>query len=726
MGGMSTRSSLARAVMLVVLSCLCPQASLGQFPPGWVTGPMLPGEMARSQMYAFVNASLPPLPWFPTLEEWKKYRGDVKARILRRIGADDILAKHKLNFVPKGKILRDDYTIEKIAYESFPGMWVPALVWTPARLNGKAPAMVSISGHNYCNSKGAEHVQARNVNLVQRGFIIVSYDYLGCWERGPKEMCEPGAMGGWEHTNTLFSYTGRTPTAIELLDGIRAIDYLYTRADVDRERIGFTGESGGGNSTYWVSALDERVRLSVPTSAAGSFDQWIRDDLMYDWHQSPNGLRAFADIGTLYALVAPRPLLIQNGKSDLEEFPLGEARRSYEYARRIYELYGAGNRIAFYESPTTHGYQPDKRAALYRWLKRWFFNGQWEFSDEDIPYVLEPLETLRVGLPEKNHTIATLARQWVDDLPHEAPLPRDIEEAREFQARKRRDLEPLLARWVSNEAPPLIYSQRDNYSSDSYRGQGVRLQVDDQLLIPAVFVRRNDERRFETIIVMGRKHAASPEASALASLGYALFFIDVRGTGEMSWGGGRTSNFADFVGRPAVGMWAEDVHKAVNYLVDRPDVGKVAILGYDLMGKVALYAAAMDPRIAAALVSTDSLSYRQDATSGMTHVFADVPRILTWGDTQHLAALVAPRPLGILRAGVPASVNSEGAAYVAPLPRFGPESSFAGAQAVADHYQWTRRYYDLLGASSNFSPGMSYTDLGPAVVGWFKRNFPPK
>lgn len=714
--------SITRAVLLLLSS----SGSWGQFPGAWVTRPLLPAETSRSQMHAFVNAGIPPLPKFSTLDEWEVYRTETRRRILRLIGVDDILAKHKLNFVRKGKIERDGYTIEKIAYESFPGMWVSALAWTPAGQRGKAPAMVSISGHNHCNSKGAEHVQARNVNLVRRGFVVISYDYLGCWERGPKEMCEPGGMTGWEHTNTVFSYSGRTHTAIEVLDGMRAIDYLYSRDDVDRERIGFTGESGGGNNTYWVSAMDERVKLSVPTAAAGSFDQWIKDDLMYDWHQTPNGLRAFADIGTLYALIAPRPLLIPNGTFDLEEFPMLEARRSYEYARKIYELYGAGDRIAFYESPTLHGYQADKRAALYRWLKRWFVSGQSSFPEEDLPYTVEPLEVLRVGLPENNRTIATLARQWVDELPVEQPLPRSVKEAAEFQTRKRGELESLLARRITNGVPPLIFSQRDIFSSSSYRGNSVRLRVEEQLLIPAAFVRGNEERKFNTIIVVGRRQAASPEAAALASLGYGLFFIDVRGTGEMHWGGGRTSNFADFVGRPPIGMWAEDIHKAVNYLAARPDVGRIAILGYDLMGKVALYAAALDPRIDAALVSTDSLSYRQDATSGMTHVFADVPRILTWGDTQHLAALVAPRPLGILRAGVPVSTNYERPGYAAPLPAFAPVSSFQSPQAVASHYEWTRRYYGLFDASQKFSTGMSYTDLAPVVAKWFMRNFPAK
>jgi hypothetical protein len=191
----------------------------------------------------------------------------------------------------------------------------------------------------------------------------------------------------------------------------------------------------------------------------------------------------------------------------------------------------------------------------------------------------------------------------------------------------------------------------------------------------------------------------------------------------MNWGGGRTSNFADFVGRPAIGMWAEDIYKVTTYLLSRPDVARVAVLGYDMMGKVALYAAAIDTRISAALVSTDSLSYLQDATSGLTHVFADVPRILTWGDTQHVAALVAPRPLGILRAGVPKSLNAELPAYVPPLPRLGPESSFTDSASLTKHYEWTRRFYELFGAGDAFSTGMPYDEVGPSVTQWFQKHY---
>ncbi|HWB98077.1 MAG TPA: acetylxylan esterase, partial [Bryobacteraceae bacterium] len=279
-------------------------------PPGeWFTNPILQAQERQSAMYAYVSRNIPPLPRFQTLEAWQSYKPKLRSRLLRLLGIDDILAQNQLRVVRQGRIDRDTYTIEKIRYESYPGMWVSALVWSPKRVTGKAPAAVSISGHTYCESKAADYVQQRNYNLVRRGFIVVSYDYFGCGDRGIPAACQPGGWGGFDHLNSLFSYTRRTPTGIEALDGIRAVDYLYSRPDVDRTRILFTGESGGGNNTYWASALDERVTLSVPVSSGGAFSQWIKADLNYDWHQRPPGLRAVADIGSLYALIAPRPLL---------------------------------------------------------------------------------------------------------------------------------------------------------------------------------------------------------------------------------------------------------------------------------------------------------------------------------------------------------------------------------------------------------------------------------
>jgi dienelactone hydrolase len=673
-------------------------------PSAWFTDPLLSEPARRSAMYAFVNENIPPLPRFRSLAEWQRYREDVKPRILRLLGIDDILASHKLRLMRKGTLDRGDFLIEKIAYESYPGIWVPALVWTPRKIVGKAPGAVSISGHLYCESKAADYVQQRNYNLMRRGFVVISYDYFGCGERGRPEACQPGGWGGIDHTNSLFSYTSRTPTGIEMLDGIRAIDYLYSRPDVDRARILFTGESGGGNNTYWVSALDERVTLSVPVSSAGAFEQWIKEDLNYDWHQRPPGLRVIADIGTLYALVAPHPLLIINGHPELAEFALPDALRSYEYARAVYRLYGKPDAIGFGESTTGHGYQEDKRLQLYRCLARWFFDGKLPLGTVDLPYRPEPRESLLVGLPDDNLSIAAMAERWVKEAVRAVPLPPSRQAALEWQGTARRRLEPLLGREHPAAQPGVIYRSGYTAKSGVYRADRLRLEVARDLILPAVFVRKAGQPRYKTVLLLEKQRGDSDVARELLKQGYALLLLDPRGTGEMSWDG-RTTNWADFVGRPPVGMWAEDVSKVTSYLLSRPDVSAVAVLGYGVFGKAALYAAALDTRIAAAAMATDTMSYRQEATSGLTHIYADIPHILAWGDTAQLAALAAPRPLAILAAGLPQSLNSERPTYFSPLPRFQSPVGQTPESELAANYEWTSRFYGLFRADRQFQVG---------------------
>ncbi|MGD0774309.1 MAG: acetylxylan esterase [Candidatus Solibacter sp.] len=704
-------------------------AAAGQPPAKWFLEPVLPEPIGRSEMYAFVNANIPPLPRFSSLEHWTAYKARTKQHILQLLGIDDILRTHRLKVTQKGRMEGDDYWIEKINFESYPGMFVPAIVYVPKKVQGRAPAIVSISGHSYCESKAEAEVQARNCNLVKRGFVVISYDYFGCFERGG-EPCKPGGQfrvsgrsAGWDHLNSVFSYTGRTPAGVEVLDGIRAVDYLYSRPDVDRSRIAFTGGSGGGHSTYWVSALDERITLSVPVSTTGSMAYWIKVDRPWDWHQRPIGLRAFAGMGTLLAFIAPRPLLVINGRPELASFALPGAMDSFNYARAIYRLYGKEDHAAFQESVTGHGYQPDKRVLLYGWLQRWFFGGRMPHGTEDLPFHLETRDNLTVGLPPDSLTVPALYRRWIAEIPSDVPLPADADEARKFQGQKRRALDLLLCRTPAPRSPRVVYRDGDDLVSGVYKADRLQFEVAPDLLIPGLFVRKQGPAKYKTIVVLGKNLGTSLEARGLIEQGYALMLLDVRGTGEMDWGGSRTSKWASFVGRPPIGMWTQDISQVITYLLSRPDVEKVAMVGYNLLGKTALYAAALDERVAAVAVTTDTLSYRQEATSGLEHVYADVPHILTWGDMPQLAALVAPRPLAIFSAGLPVSINQEQGSYFMPVPRFDVLGARVSEQELKKHYGWTRRFYAACGRASNFETGTNEAGLEEATVRWLAKNF---
>lgn len=170
-------------------------------------------------------------------------------------------------------------------------------------------------------------------------------------------------------------------------------------------------------------------------------------------------------------------------------------------------------------------------------------------------------------------------------------------------------------------------------------------------------------------------------------------------------------------------MWAEDISKVTTYLLARPDVQSVAVLGYGLFGKAALYAAALDDRIVAVAITTDSLSYRQESTSGLVHIFADVPRILTWGDTAQLAALVAPRALAIFSAGLPRSNNNEEVGYFAPTPRFDAPDTGVRDEDLTANYDWARRFYRIMGAESMLWVGSRGRSVAQNVTQWFSAHF---
>jgi hypothetical protein len=152
-------------------------------------------------------------------------------------------------------------------------------------------------------------------------------------------------------------------------------------------------------------------------------------------------------------------------------------------------------------------------------------------------------------------------------------------------------------------------------------------------------------------------------------------------------------------------------------------VDKVGVVGYGVFGKAALYAAAMDERIAAAAVTLDTASYRKEATSGLVHVFADVPRILTWGDTPQVAALIAPRPVTVLSAGVPVSYNGERSSYFSPLPRFNQADRGTSEEELRATYEWTRGFYRTLGAEQNFETGLGGGTRAAYLAHWFTRYF---
>jgi dienelactone hydrolase len=613
----------------------------------WLDRKLLPAEEAQGMMQAFVEKQLEPLPLPRNLADWQKQRDKLGQDVLKILGLDDLIpAKWDLNLSSKGTLRRDGYRIEKITFETWPGFANAALLYIPDSVEGRVPGIVSISGHTP-HSKAADYVQQRNVNLVKRGCVVLSYDYFGYGDRKTgKHPDRPEGPNG--HGIRSFSYSRRSATALEVLDAIRALDVLTARPDVDPERIGFTGESGGSNTTYWIAALDPRVKLAVPVSSVTTFDYWIRGDINWDWHQRPPGIRRVADIGTLLALHAPRPLVVISSKrgTDDEEFPLPEAEKSHQWARHVYGLYDSNDRVKHYESTTGHGYQEDKRQELYLAVERWL-NPPQPRAGQELPAKIEAVEDLRCELPEGNQTFRGIFAEWLKPLPR-AEKTDDPTLFRKF-LRERLGWPERLP----DVQPQLMASEVNSL----WTAQFWIIETEPGIRLPVVSINPKNAVSPPLTLVPGRDKSA---VSRALKKGDVVVAFDLRGIGEMQSGKGGTwpwmagepwstllgdsdaswSNWSWFAGRPVPGQWAFDTAQIARFGCDQFKVKSVSIDADNDFGWSSLLAgAAASDLIAAGNATIRRESLQDDIRARGDGALADVPGLLEQLDIQHIRNL---------------------------------------------------------------------------------------
>ena len=270
---------------------------------------------------------------------------------------------------------REDYRVEMLVYESLPGFRVTANVYVPRRPAPPYPAVLGVAGHSDTGKASATYQRAW-ISMAKRGFLVLAYDPPG---QGERSLCfdpELGrsrvGIGTREHTHSGLQclLTGHHFARYELWDGIRAVDYLLTRKDVDPARLAVAGNSGGGTQAAYLAVVEPRLAVAVPSCYMTSWKQLWLDPGPQDAEQVVPGFLAhgldFADFALAFA---PRPFQILSATRDF--FPIAGARSAHEEARRAYEGLGHADRVGFFEYDDTHGWSKPRREATYRWLERW-------------------------------------------------------------------------------------------------------------------------------------------------------------------------------------------------------------------------------------------------------------------------------------------------------------------------------------------------------------------
>ncbi|MBK9166621.1 MAG: acetylxylan esterase [Bryobacterales bacterium] len=590
-----------------------------------------------------------------------------------------------------GSIQRDAYKIEKLIYESLPGLFVTANVYVPLGAAPPFPAVLVTTGHGFAG-KASSTTQQVSASLATRGILALAYDPIGQGERLEYFSAEQGkSLAGrgptMEHMMADWQcrLTGGNFARYEIWDGIRGVDYLLERGDVDPARIGVTGNSGGGTQSAYLAAMEPRLAAAHSVCYITNWKTLWNGPGPQDAEQSlTHFLSDGLDFGDFTILFAPRPFNITAGT--LDYFPIEGARETAAETRRIYEVLGKAEAARFLESPGPHGYLKGRREETYRWMERWLKGRGDEPAVEGDIHIAPENElwstaTGQVSMSVQSTTVNVLNRAVAEEQFAGRTLLKDPAQARPAISRR---LGVTLELGKQREAPAARAAgtlQRDGYRIETAVVETEPgISVPTLLLIPdagavrkpAVIYLNPSGKSAGMTAGEGRDEASRWDPLALVEAGHVVMVPDLRGWGESAprhhnnpGSSGysveyQTSMRALLVGKTVAGMQVGDLLRCFDYLIARPDVdaSRVAVFGKADGGVLALYAAALEPRIGKVVSEGALLSYmamiRAKFHQDMERIV--VPGVLQDFDLPDLAAAIAPRPVWIMEPLTPTKV----------------------------------------------------------------------
>jgi hypothetical protein len=505
------------------------------------------------------------------LKDWEKIRSDRYSQFLEMVSLQDMPINGKrsdLNVRVTGTIQREGYHIEKLYYESLPGLYVPANLYVPDNLKERAAAILYVCGHDRTQKV---HYQAQPAKFAQLGFVCLIIETIQWGEvHGEHWGCYANGWFNWYSR-------GYTPAGVEVWNAIRGLDLLSERPEVDKEKLGVTGISGGGAQSWFIAAADPRIKAAAPVCGASTIEAQISTRTIDGHCDCMMPINTYQiDFQNIGALIAPRPLLI--GQADRDGLNRVESvRQIYNDLKRIYELHGASENIGYVETPGGHSYHQISRERIFSFLLNHLMGKNItpeEAGDIDqSPEKLMSEEELKVyidGPPEDDRTT-----KIQDSFVKLAQTP-EISNKSELD-RYRISIENFLRQKTFGafpKVPPsfdslLVFRTLDDaeFGSDVYSfvsEEGWRLNVDIRWRNdpfeknPLMIVLRNrDENRWE-----------SEEFIRNLKSDWNLAFIEVRGVGEFGWDPNlqwHVRRASAWTGRTIASMQVYDVLRCIDF-----------------------------------------------------------------------------------------------------------------------------------------------------------------
>lgn len=544
-------------------------------------------------------------------QEAEDRKNEVRAALLHIIGGLPD-RRSPLNARVTATLNADGYRIENVHFQSFPSYYVTANLYVPDS-PGKHPAILHPMGHW---EEGKAAAQLTAANLARKGFVVLAYDPHGQGERLQAYDIRLGrsvvGQGTEQHLQdgARSILLGETFARYRIWDGIRALDYLVTRPEVDPDRIGCTGCSGGGTLTVYLSALDDRIKVAAPACYVNTF-RYLFSGPTGDSEQSfPGFLFSGLDLPDWIELAAPKPYLMLSTREDF--FPLEGARRAFEEAQRFWGFYGADDKVKWAVGPGPHGIPLELREAIYGWMIRHLMNGQG--SPKEEPVKLFPDHLLWVT--NAGHVNADLGSlDLVEILKHHPRTPSSVDNLR------------AEIRRISAEPAPAF-------------------PLKTQFLAPT------GPAKSKAILWVESNANPAPTAHALAGQGYPVLVVWPRGLPlnqpSRDFSGDWISNErAWLIGLNLPGLRATDIIRATNELARQAPGNPIQAAAQGVPGYWLLLAAAIEPRITSVWLDRTPDTLWRAIERPVHRDLHDIviPGFALHWDTPELVKAIAPRPI---------------------------------------------------------------------------------
>ncbi len=523
-------------------------------------------------------------------------------------------------------IQKDGYRIEKIIYESMPGFYAVGCLFVPDDIKGKTPAILKLPGHNPISFR-RETYQNVILNLVKKGFIVFAIDPIGQGEKvqyyDPERKSSYIGYSVIEHN--YFGYqcflSGVSSAKYFIWDAVRAVDYLLTRKDVDGERIGVTGLSGGGTISSYMCVFDERIKAIAPMNWATANRRLIESNGAQDaesnlYHSISRGI-TFED---LLELRAPKPTLMVFTTRDY--LSIQGAREAYREIKRAYKAFGKEENLEMSEDDYKHGFTKKNNEAVYA-----FFQRHLNLPGSPIEEEVEVLTPEELNVTPTGQISTYLGGETVYSLNKKETMGL-IEKIEDSRKNIDRHLDMVKIEAVNLSGYSAPEDKTDPVFCGRYNRDGYSVEMhvlpgeEGNYVIPLLLFVPEGNAKFPAVIYVhpkGKLTESSPdgEIEKLVKSGYIVAAPDLLGIGELEIGGmirhaGAEDFLAIMIGRSTVGIQAGDIVRAVDFLKSRDDVKESGIgaVAFAETCPALLHAGAFEPSISSIALLGSIVSYK--------------------------------------------------------------------------------------------------------------------